>query len=197
MNDIFRQLNFPKFSNVSSTYQRLLDENTISWPKAFRQICINTVPEHPDNIHYGCGSLHYDWENSNIIKDDNGKILKYDVPKFDTPKQENDFTQLNSQFKGCVFEEIYYKITEKYNVGRVRLMESLPKTCLTWHSDNSPRLHFPIKTQDGCFMVIEDNVKHLPLNTWWYTDTTRMHTAFNSSTESRIHLVAVLLGEKS
>jgi hypothetical protein len=196
LSDIFRQLNFPKFKNVYSTYERLIDNGTINWPKAFRQICLNTSPEHPNDIHYGCGSLYYDWANSKQITDENGKVLKYDVPTFDVPKQESEFTQLNDQFKGCVFEEIYYKLTEKYSVGRVRLMESLPKTCLSWHTDDSTRIHFPIKTQDGCFMVIEDTVKHMPVDTWWYTDTTRMHTAFNSSTENRIHLVAVLLGDK-
>ena len=46
------------------------------------------------------------------------------------------------------------------------------------------------------FMIIEDEVKHLPNNTWWLTDTTHNHTALNGSTKDRIHLVAVLLGKR-
>jgi hypothetical protein len=45
-------------------------------------------------------------------------------------------------------------------------------------------------------MVIEDEVKFLPENTWWKTNTLKPHTAFNASKENRIHLVAVLLGDR-
>jgi aspartyl/asparaginyl beta-hydroxylase (cupin superfamily) len=94
-----------------------------------------------------------------------------------------------------VFEEIYYTLQKYYTLGRVRLMQSKPKTCLTWHNDNSKRIHLPIKTNAGCQMVIENQVQHMPAGTWWLTDTTVPHTAFNASTESRIHLVAVVLEE--
>jgi hypothetical protein len=72
-------------------------------------------------------------------------------------------------------------------------MASKPKTCLSWHTDSSKRLHYPLKTQEGCFMVIEDEVFHIPKNQWWLTDTVLPHTAFNSSKELRIHLVASIL----
>jgi hypothetical protein len=42
-------------------------------------------------------------------------------------------------------------------------------------------------------MVIEDEVLHMPENTWWLTQTEHYkHTAFNASTTNRIHLVAVV-----
>jgi hypothetical protein len=43
-------------------------------------------------------------------------------------------------------------------------------------------------------MVIEDEVKHLDQDKWWMADTIKLHTAFNASKESRIHLVAVIRG---
>jgi hypothetical protein len=43
-------------------------------------------------------------------------------------------------------------------------------------------------------MVIEDEVKHLEQNKWYFTNTTKEHTAFNASKENRIHLVANILG---
>jgi hypothetical protein len=76
-------------------------------------------------------------------------------------------------------------------------MKSKPKTCLSWHVDTTPRIHFPIKTQDGCFMVIDNEVQHLTKNTWWWTNTVAPHTAFNASKEDRIHLVAVVLDDKN
>ena len=42
-------------------------------------------------------------------------------------------------------------------------------------------------------MVIEDEVKHMPENTTWLTDTTFHHTAFNASMHPRVHIVGVLL----
>jgi hypothetical protein len=60
-------------------------------------------------------------------------------------------------------------------------MKSEPKTCLSWHVDFSTRIHYPMKTQEGCFMVIADEVCHLTENTWWWTDTVLPHTAFNAS----------------
>ena len=78
---------------------------------------------------------------------------------------------------------------EKRKVCKFRLMMINPKTCLSWHTDSSPRLHYPIKTQEGCMMIIEDEVFHLNQNTWYMADTTFKHTALNASKEARIHLV--------
>ena len=72
-------------------------------------------------------------------------------------------------------------------------MNSLPKTCLSWHEDQTPRLHYPIKTQSGCFMVIENESKHLKQNQWYWTNTTVPHTAFNGSKQPRLHLIVTVL----
>lgn len=50
-----------------------------------------------------------------------------------------------------------------------------------------------MKTQEGCYMVIEDEVKHLPQNTERPTDTTVNHTVFNGTKENRLHLVVSIL----
>ena len=42
-------------------------------------------------------------------------------------------------------------------------------------------------------MVIEDECLHLENNKWYLTDTTKYHTVFNGSMNSRIHLVASIL----
>ena len=41
--------------------------------------------------------------------------------------------------------------------------------------------------------IDEDEVKHMPENTTWLTDTTFHHTAFNASMHPRVHIVGVLL----
>lgn len=153
------------------------------------QICLNTIPDRPDDYMLGRGSLHYDWDNATI----KGDREQYDVSEKPKKLQERDFTQLCSQFVGTDIERLYNYITSHFKVGRVRVMRSLPMRCLSWHHDNTNRLHYPLKTQPGCFMVIEDEIMHLEQDTWWWTNTTKFHTAFNGSKEDRIHLVVNLL----
>lgn len=179
-----------------TVYNNLLEELSyidVKWKK--NQICINSVLGQENNTSLGSGSLYYDWSNSYTYRDrfDNKKLH---VPLHENPLSENDFNVVCNQFKETIFEDLYNELNKRYVLGRLRLMRSDPKTCLSWHTDQSPRLHFPIKTQEGCFMVIDDQVKHLEQNKWYYTETTVPHTAFNASKEDRIHFVGVILEDR-
>jgi len=186
----FTELPFLKFENAYSELQRLLEHKILTWGKQ-NQICLNSVESEPENYLLGSGSLTLDWDNA-VQKSNNGS-LNISPIKIKNPLTESDFTILCNQFVGSVFEDMYVLITSKYRVGRVRLMQSHPKTCLSWHVDNTPRLHYPLKTQEGCLMVIDNVARHLPVNTWWMTDTLKKHTALNASNQSRIHLVCSIL----
>lgn len=186
----FKQLNFPIFDSMYEELNDMIGRSLISWGSN-NQICINTIPQDLDNYDLGTGSLVYDWSNSYKI-DENG-VSRIIVPPRDFSLKEKDFSEVCSQFKGTVFEKMFNMLSQRYSLGRVRIMKSEPKTCMSWHIDDTPRIHFPIKTQRGCFMAIENEIFHLPEKTWWWTDTTKEHTAFNASKESRIHIVAVIL----
>lgn len=178
---------------VYDLYSELLtlqEQKSIKWHGD--QICINTIVGKEDNYHYGNGSLFYDWDKSYSVTDDAG-IERMVVPEREVPLREQDFTELCNIFKGTLFEEVYVALTSQYPVGRVRLMKSKPKSCLTWHTDETNRIHYPLKTQDGCFMVIGSEIKFLEPENWWYTYTQTRHTAFNASREDRIHLVATVI----
>ncbi len=172
--------------DLETEMNRLLDNNLINWGTQ-NQICINTTLDQPDDFHLGAGSLWYDWKNATKVND------KLNVPVQSNRLEEHDFVQLCNVFKNTLFEEVYNELTNHYQLGRVRLIKSKPKTCMTWHTDNTTRLHYPVKTQEGCFMVIEDEIKFLPKYTWWHTHTLVKHTAFNASFEERVHLVVNLL----
>jgi hypothetical protein len=169
------------------TLTDMLESKKINWG-IHNQICINTVPGHEDDFFYGAASLEYDWNNSIILP--SGEIK---VPKRDITLSESDFTVLCNSFKDTVFEKMYNNLTSHFNVGRVRVIMLKPKTCLTWHTDSTTRLHFPLKTQEGCMMIIDSEVFHIPENEWWLTNTVMPHTAINSSKDIRIHLVASIL----
>jgi len=199
----FIQLTDLPIFNLYKEFEFLLENKKISWYKVKNQsnldkiysiddqICLNSTVNEPDNIHLGRGSLMQDWDNS--YTDKNGNII---VPERKNILMERDFVVLCNQFKGSLFEAVYKELDKKYVLGRVRIMKSKPKTCLTWHIDYSTRIHYTMKTQDGCFMVIANEVCHLSENTWWWTDTQNPHTAFNASREDRYHLVATILDKK-
>jgi hypothetical protein len=183
-----------KFEQINTlpVYNNLLDVISTVLPtwQDYSQISINTVEGHDDHQH-GVGSLYYDWHNKTVV---DGNIT---VPVRKDPLKEEDFTTLCSIWEDTVFKDIYQTISEQYHVGRLRIITSQPKSCLSWHTDDTARLHYPIKTQQGCMMIIEDEVKCLTEGQWWLTNTTYPHTAVNSSMESRVHLVVCILGEKT
>lgn len=186
----FRKINFPKF-DLYKELNAMLADNTIHW-SSNSQICINTTQDQTDDFTYGCGSLTKDWNNKIEKINEDGTIIQ-EVPLRDPILQESDFTKLVSVFNGTLFEEVYELLNSEFNIGRIRLMKMNPHHCMSWHDDSSPRLHYPIKSQMGCMMIIDDEVMHIPENEWWLTNTEKYHTALNSSNETRIHLVAAIL----
>jgi hypothetical protein len=190
--EIIDDLPTPDVNLVLLELTRLLESKAISW--GIGQICLNTTVDEPANTTLGVGSLLYDWDNRKIETDELG-VTRHVLAKRDKVIHEFDFVNVCDQFKNTVFEEIYNAVAAKYEIGRVRLMKSESKGCLSWHTDTGYRLHYPLKTQEGCLMIIEDEVYHLPPGQWCLTNATLPHTAMNSSKESRIHLVFHILHE--
>ena len=187
----FQQLDNLPILDLNEELNVLLKNNVIKW-NTDNQICLNSTVNNLDDFHFGTGSLTHNWDNKEIVIDDVGNE-KIKVSELTNRLKEEDFSVLCSAFKNTEFEIVYNKLKQHYKLGRVRLMKSKPKTCLSWHTDSNIRIHYPIKTQPGCFMVIDNEVKHLPQYTWWLTNTFPFHTAVNASKEDRIHLVAVVL----
>jgi len=87
--------------------------------------------------------------------------------------------------------EHYVWNVHRSKVGRARLMRMKPKSCLTYHRDDSSvRLHIPIVTNEGCFFINNETVgkMHKPGVVYLF-DVASKHTAVNASREDRIHLV--------
>lgn len=189
----FSQIQDLPVLDLHTELNAMLNDGKISWSKD-NQICLNTVRGKEDDYTFGSGSLTYDWDNHTVAIDENGneRIVLSDLPK-EKRWEEHDFNILCSAFKGSLFEAVYQALSERYQLGRVRIMRMKSKTCFSWHDDYGKRLHYPIKTQVGCFMIIEDEFMHLPSQQWWMTNTWLKHTALNSSKEDRIHLVASIV----
>jgi len=147
------------------------------------QIHISNVPGHEDNTKYSYGSLFVDHTKSTI---DN-------LHFYDKPIKEESFSSISTIFKGTIFETIHSELSAKHNIGRFRVMTARAGGCLTWHHDTQQRLHYPIETQKGCFMVVGNEMRHLKQGKCYMVDTTIHHTAVNASRKHRIHLVANVL----
>jgi len=175
----------PKIEGLLEELNELISLGEIKFSEGdAEQICINSIEGNDDYL-FGTGSLYRRYHNDKEIQ-----FRVQDV------KLEQDFTELCSVFRGTLFEDLYNFLTEKYFVGRVRIIKLSPRSCLTWHRDTHMRLHYPLITNEGCKMVIDDEAAHIPANTWWKTNTCNWHTAMNAGTEDRIHIVSTLIGEK-
>jgi Aspartyl/Asparaginyl beta-hydroxylase len=111
---------------------------------------------------------------------------------------EKQFVHWLPEFNNLYAKDVYDVLRKRWKLGRVRLMEVLPKTCYSWHKDVSKRLHVPIYTDHTrCGLIIEDTVYRMPADGNAYlADTTLYHTAFNSMDQSRYHLVAVIVDDE-
>lgn len=156
------------------------------------QLHITNVPGHEDDPYYSYGSLVADLSRTKEEIMPNGS--KKWMPHFyDKPIAEESFTSYSYIFRGTVFMDIATKLQSRYKIGRLRVMIQPRSHCLTWHLDAQPRLHYPIKTQKGCFMIVNDEMRHLQQGVSYMVDTTHYHTAVNASRENRIHIVANIL----
>jgi hypothetical protein len=196
MTDNFQLItDLPIYSNLLQELEHLLTTKSVSWT-GHKQICLNTTADEPDNFSLGAGSLVNDWDNRTINQKTDG-LQSIDIPRKSVILTEKHFTTLCSQFIGTSFEKLYRDLESRYVLGRVRIMKMDPKTCLSWHVDTTPRLHYPLQTQEGCLMVIEDEAKFLPRHAWHLTNTVKKHTAFNGSTSTRIHIVACVFERRN
>jgi len=170
------------YNKVLEEYHRL-DIDTLLWhPNKLKQIAIQCRKDadKEDQLYESCGSLTFDWRDY----DNTGKLpLRKEIYK------ETDFIEICDLFKNTYFEHVINQIQKQYHVYRGRFMLSQHKTCLTYHTDPSPRLHIPIYTNDDCMMIIEDQVVRLPFGQTYVVDTTLKHTALNASKHKRTHLV--------
>lgn len=87
------------------------------------------------------------------------------------------------------------KSLKERGIARARVMRMPPKTCYSWHKDQTKRLHIPVYTQPGSCMIVEDEVIRFTEGVPVVVDTTKMHTAINPGPGERIHIVGVLHGD--
>ena len=136
--------------------------------------------------------VHHDLHDNQIMlqsrdgKDFYTGLLQID--KLPDGSSEDDFNKLNV----CAYSEIA-RFIQAEGLTRTRLMVLPPKGCYTFHFDPTPRIHLVVETNEWAFMTDDKwRLFHVPDNGYpYYFDTTKPHTAINSSLEPRIHIVGI------
>lgn len=172
-------------------------EEIAPWPeqsihKKYHQICLTKREGQtaPECFYEGSGGIY------RTMVDGQEVIRQQEL-------DERDYCIFIPEISHTYFKEVYDTLREfvgtKYDgaLGRVRLIKSIPRVCLSWHRDPEPRLHVPIITNIGAKMVIEDEVKHLPVGRAWYTNTVFYHSQFNGGEEDRVHLITSITRRES
>ena len=149
-------------------------------------LCMNQIPGDPGSTAgWKLRGLYYtkpDYTGKEIIRE-----RKVD---------ESKYTEFCKEYSGTYFEEIHKELSERWIIGRMRLLLLEPRTCLSYHRDPEPRLHMAVDTNPGAFLVIDDEQFNIPADgSVWFTDTTNYHTAYNGGETNRIHLIMTYLGE--
>ena len=172
-------------------------EEIAPWPeqsihKKYHQICLTKREGQtaPECFYEGSGGIY------RTMVDGQEVIRQQEL-------DERDYCIFIPEISHTYFKEVYDTLREfvgtKYDgaLGRVRLIKSVPRVCLSWHRDPEPRLHVPIITNIGAKMVIEDEVKHLPVGRAWHTNTVFYHSQFNGGEEDRVHLITSITRKES
>lgn len=184
----FSEVELPNFLNLENELNAL----NLEWLKPERplqgeQICLNSAEGYTDDYHFGSGYF----ERREIPE---GFVFIRGDKEVPLSTSSIRHWKLCDQFKGTVFEEIYNLLHYNFIPGRIRFIKTKPSTCMAWHKDPIPRLHYPIKTEEGCLMVIENEVYHLPMGQWTRAETHKgNHTIVHAGFYERIHLVIDLL----
>jgi len=179
-----------------------------------RNICL-TVPT-PSSDDWSDGAAGKSYTNNN-------QQTRYDLKtQFDNNANEMVNEQLYihpiNQIKGTYLEEFINSFADVY---RWRISMLPPRTTLSIHKDGSPymqtlnqsgaildwRLHFPITTNNRCFLVnwpeqfttpddqgetVQLEMAHFKAGSSYLLNTSMTHCATNYSNVERIHLIASL-----
>lgn len=128
--------------------------------------------------------------------------LRPDETYVEVPREdfvdEAAFSEFNPVFAGTYFEEVHKALSERFVIGRMRVLSKGLYNCNSWHRDPEPRLHIPVVSNPGSLFVVNNHVTHLPADgSVYFTDTRGYHMAMNGGEHQRVHIVAALVGVRS
>jgi hypothetical protein len=205
-------------SDVEHTYYNIREsaQGTEFADMSFRNICLTVSQPNSDVWYDGIAGKSYS----------NKSQTRYDLKtQFDDNTNEfideKQFVHPINQIKGTYLEQFVQKISNAY---RWRISILPPRTTLSIHKDGSflmPtlnstgsimdwRIHFPISTNNRCFLInwpenfntpaetgetVPLEIAHFKAGNAYLLNTNKTHCATNYSNKERIHLIASMSSE--
>ena len=152
----------------------------LKYPFRPGQVCLNDTGK----------SANFDaYEGLGTAFDDESKKLKF---------REKDFTRWSPELENT---EILLQIKKiealGLPVGRTRLMQMKPRSCYSFHTDATERIHLVINPDPQAVMIfLPSTVVQIPFDKKFHVvDTTKTHSAMNGGKLDRLHLVIALAEE--
>lgn len=103
------------------------------------------------------------------------------------------YSEFVPDFRGTYFETVHKALSERFPIGRMRILQKALYNCNSWHRDPEPRLHIPVISNPGSLFIVNHYCTHLPADgSVYFTDTRGYHTALNGGLYPRVHIVAAL-----
>lgn len=152
----------------------------LKYPPRPTQVCLNDT---------GRSEIFDPYEGLGTAFDDENKKLKF---------AEKDFTRWAPELIGSeLLNEIKKIEALGLPIGRTRFMFLRPRSCYSFHSDASERIHLVINPDPQAVMIFPpQTIIQIPFDHRFHiVDTTRVHTAMNGGTSDRLHLVIALAEE--
>jgi len=85
---------------------------------------------------------------------------------------ESAFSEFDPRFADTYFEEVHQTLSERFPIGRMRILSKDTYNCNSWHRDPEPCLHIPIISNPGSLFIVNHHVTHLPADgSVYFTDT--------------------------
>ena len=85
---------------------------------------------------------------------------------------ESAFSEFDPRFADTYFAEVHQTLSERFPIGRMRILSKDTYNCNSWHRDPEPCLHIPIISNPGSLSIVNHHVTHLPADgSVYFTDT--------------------------
>ena len=108
-------------------------------------------------------------------------------------KLEMQWSKINEIFEDTYLHEIYNRLEQMFDLGRMRFLCLGVNSCYTYHQDATIRFHIPLYTNDECIFFDENYTPyHMPVGKIYLVDTTKFHTAANFGKHERLHIVGAV-----
>ena len=89
--------------------------------------------------------------------------------------------------------EYVNSLINRFKLYHTRLIRLIPHQCYSYHRDSTPRIHFPVVTNNDCLFILEKEVFNMEKGKGYWVDTRKSHKALNGnkaqSNFNRWHIV--------